>query len=62
LALATFLQAFEVTTLNNENVDMSATFGLTLIKTTPLEVLAKPRLPYQLFFTDETKENPTHSP
>ncbi|XP_020236836.1 cytochrome P450 CYP82D47 [Cajanus cajan] len=57
-ALATFLQVFEVTTPNNTQVDMSATFGLTCIKTTPLEILAKPRLPYHLLFTDETKENP----
>ncbi|KAK7410003.1 hypothetical protein VNO78_00460 [Psophocarpus tetragonolobus] len=55
LALASFLQAFEVTTLSNTQVDMSATFGLTIIKTTPLEVLVKPRLPYQLLFPDENK-------
>ncbi|KAL2346365.1 hypothetical protein Fmac_000365 [Flemingia macrophylla] len=48
LALAAFLQAFEITTPNNAQVDMSATFGLTVIKTTPLEVLVRPRLPYQL--------------
>lgn len=48
LALAAFLQAFEVTTPSNAQVDMSTTFGLTNIKTTPLEVLAKPRLPYHL--------------
>jgi len=47
LALAAFLQAFEVTTLNNEPVDMSVLFGLTLIKATPLEVLIQPRLPLQ---------------
>ncbi|CAJ1973351.1 unnamed protein product [Sphenostylis stenocarpa] len=58
LALAAFLQAFKVTTLNNEKVDMSAVFGLTLIKATPLEVLIEPRLPYQLLVSDETKENP----
>jgi cytochrome P450 len=49
LALASFLQAFEVTTPSNAHVDMSATFGLTNIKTTPLDVIAKPRLPYHLF-------------
>ncbi|XP_027353749.1 cytochrome P450 CYP82D47-like [Abrus precatorius] len=48
LALATFLQAFEVTTPSNAQVDMSATFGLTIMKATPLEVLIKPRLS-QLF-------------
>ncbi|BAT77808.1 hypothetical protein LR48_Vigan09g020300 [Vigna angularis] len=47
LALAAFLQAFKVTTLNNEPVDMSPVFGLTLIKATPLEVLIQPRLPHQ---------------
>lgn len=57
LALAAFLQAFEVTTPNNAQVDMSATFGLTFIKTTPLEVLVKPRLPYQLMFANKTYEN-----
>jgi cytochrome P450 len=49
LALASFLQAFEITTPSNAHVDMSATFGLTNIKTTPLDVIAKPRLPYHLF-------------
>ncbi|KEH37856.1 putative cytochrome P450 [Medicago truncatula] len=53
LALASFLQAFEVTTPSNAQVDMSATFGLTNIKTTPLEVIAKPRLPYHLLFVKE---------
>lgn len=47
LALAAFLQAFKVTTPNNEPVDMSPVFGLTLIKATPLEVLIQPRLPHQ---------------
>ncbi|XP_020236804.1 cytochrome P450 CYP82D47 [Cajanus cajan] len=60
LALATFLQAFEITTPNNAQVDMSVTVGLTVIKTTPLEVLVKPRLPYQLLSMDETKENSAH--
>lgn len=49
LALATFLQAFEVTTPYDAEVDMGATFGLTNIKTTPLEVLAKPRLSPSLY-------------
>ncbi|KAJ1440116.1 Cytochrome P450 [Sesbania bispinosa] len=53
LALAAFLQAFEITTPSNAQVDMSATFGLTNIKTTPLEILAKPRLPYHLLFVDQ---------
>ncbi|KAK7283328.1 hypothetical protein RIF29_12769 [Crotalaria pallida] len=49
LALAGFLHAFEVTTPYNGKVDMGATFGLTIIKTTPLEVLAKPRLSPALY-------------
>lgn len=49
LALATVLQAYEVTTPNDEKVDMNATFGLTAIKTTPLEVLLKPRLSPSLY-------------
>ncbi|XP_052109450.1 cytochrome P450 CYP82D47 isoform X1 [Arachis duranensis] len=44
LALAAFLHAFEITTPSDAPVDMSATYGLTIIKTTPLEVFAKPRL------------------
>lgn len=44
LALAAVLQAYDVTTPSNAPVDMGATFGLTNIKTTPLEVLLKPRL------------------
>ncbi|KAK7410007.1 hypothetical protein VNO78_00464 [Psophocarpus tetragonolobus] len=60
LALAAFLQTFEVTTLNNVQVDMSATFGLTLIKTTPLDILVKPRLSYQLLSSNNTMEYPPH--
>ncbi|RDX74746.1 Cytochrome P450 82A4, partial [Mucuna pruriens] len=60
LALAALLQAFEVTTPNNAQVDMTVMFGLTATKTTPLEVLAQPRLPYQLLFAAEPKENPPH--
>ncbi|RYR41448.1 hypothetical protein Ahy_A08g037844 [Arachis hypogaea] len=44
LALAAFLHAFEITTPSDAPVDMSAKYGLTIIKTTPLEVFAKPRL------------------
>ncbi|XP_027353750.1 cytochrome P450 CYP82D47-like [Abrus precatorius] len=58
LALASFLQAFEVMTPSNAQVDMSATFGLTNIKTTPLDVLVKPRLSHQLLFVDEVRGNP----
>ncbi|KAJ7958089.1 Cytochrome P450 family protein [Quillaja saponaria] len=47
VALASLLQTFDVTTPSDAAVDMRATFGLTNIKTTPLEVLVKPRLsPY----------------
>jgi len=53
LALASFLQAFEITTPSNAQVDMSATFGLTNMKTTPLEVLVRPVLSHQLLFVDE---------
>ncbi|KAK7410002.1 hypothetical protein VNO78_00459 [Psophocarpus tetragonolobus] len=53
LVLATFLQAFEITTPSNAQVNMSATFGLTNMKTTALEVLIKPILPHELFFEDE---------
>ncbi|KAK7310881.1 hypothetical protein RJT34_08659 [Clitoria ternatea] len=52
LALAAFLQAFEVTTASNAKVDMSATFGLTIIKTTPLDVLVHPRLSFPLLLND----------
>ncbi|KAK7310882.1 hypothetical protein RJT34_08660 [Clitoria ternatea] len=50
LALAAFLQAFEVTTPSNAHVDMAATIGLTNIKATPLEVLVQPRLSHRLLF------------
>lgn len=49
LAIAALLQAFDVTTPSNAAVDMTATFGLTNIKTTPLEVLLKPRLSPSLY-------------
>ncbi|MED6192804.1 hypothetical protein PIB30_013434 [Stylosanthes scabra] len=52
LVLAAFLHAFEVTTPSNDPVDMSATFGLTIIKTTPLDVLVKPRLSPSLMFCE----------
>ncbi|XP_028757661.1 cytochrome P450 CYP82D47-like [Neltuma alba] len=49
LALAGLLQAFDVTTPSDAAVDMSATFGLTHIKTDPLQVLFSPRLSPSLF-------------
>ncbi|KAK7310880.1 hypothetical protein RJT34_08658 [Clitoria ternatea] len=56
LALAAFLQAFEFTTPSNAQVDMSATIGLTIMKTTPFEILAKPRLSCLQLFNG----NPLH--
>ncbi|XP_047152891.1 cytochrome P450 CYP82D47-like [Vigna umbellata] len=52
LALASLLQAFEITTPSNAQVDMSATFGLTNMKTTPLQVLVRPALSHHLLFGD----------
>lgn len=42
LVLAALFQAFDVST--DGPVDMAASFGLTNVKSTPLEVLVKPRL------------------
>ncbi|CAL1410906.1 unnamed protein product [Linum trigynum] len=44
LALASFLQAFEISTTFGEPVDMTAAHGLSVSRATPLEVLIKPRL------------------
>ncbi|OAY50861.1 cytochrome P450 CYP82D47 isoform X2 [Manihot esculenta] len=44
LALASFLQAFEMSTPSNSPVDMAESAGLTNSKATPLEVMFKPRL------------------
>ena len=49
LALAGLVQAFDLTTPSNAAVDMSATFGLTQTKTTPLQVILTPRLSPTLF-------------
>ena len=49
LTLASLIHAFEISTPSNAPVDMSATFGLTNIKSTPLDVVVKPRLPSNLF-------------
>ncbi|KAJ9186671.1 hypothetical protein P3X46_002217 [Hevea brasiliensis] len=49
LVLASFLQAFEMSTPSNTPVDMTETAGLTNSKATPLEVLVKPRLPACLY-------------
>lgn len=44
LALASFLQGFNVAKPSNEDVDLTESFGLTNLKNTPLEVLITPRL------------------
>ncbi|KAK3038183.1 hypothetical protein RJ639_029637 [Escallonia herrerae] len=44
LVLATLLHSFELSTLVDAPVDMTASAGLTNIKATPLEVLLAPRL------------------
>ncbi|EXB51033.1 Cytochrome P450 82A3 [Morus notabilis] len=47
--LASFLQAFDISTPLNAPVDMTESFGLTNTKATPLEVLITPRLPAELY-------------
>ena len=49
LTLASLIHAFEISTPSNAPVDMTASFGLTNIKSTPLDVVVKPRLPSNLF-------------
>jgi cytochrome P450 len=49
LTLASLIHAFDISTPSNAPVDMTATFGLTNIKSTPLEVVLKPRLPPNLY-------------
>ncbi|CAI0558473.1 unnamed protein product, partial [Linum tenue] len=44
LTLASFLHAFDFSTVGDEPVDMAESFGLTNIKATPLLVVAKPRV------------------
>ncbi|KAK7316392.1 hypothetical protein VNO77_35405 [Canavalia gladiata] len=44
LTLASFLHSFEILNPSTEPIDMSETLGLTNAKTTPLEILIKPRL------------------
>ncbi|XP_041992411.1 cytochrome P450 CYP82D47-like [Salvia splendens] len=44
LVLASLLQAFDISTPNGEEVDMSESGGLTNGKATPLDVLVSPRL------------------
>lgn len=47
--LASLIHAFEMSTPSNAPVDMTASFGLTNIKSTPLDVVLKPRLPLNLY-------------
>ncbi|GMH29646.1 hypothetical protein Nepgr_031489 [Nepenthes gracilis] len=47
--LATLLQAFEILTPSNKQVDLTERFGLTSMKDTPLEVILTPRLPDKLY-------------
>jgi len=42
--LASFLHSFDILSPSHDPIDMSETFGLTNTKTTPLEILIKPRL------------------
>ncbi|KAL7141996.1 hypothetical protein ABFS83_08G092600 [Erythranthe nasuta] len=44
LVLASLLQAFDLSTVSNEIVDMTESVGLTNSKATPLDVLVAPRL------------------
>ncbi|XP_020534784.2 cytochrome P450 CYP82D47 [Jatropha curcas] len=49
IALARFLQAFQISNPTTEPIDMTESPGLTNLKATPLEVLLSPRLPPGLY-------------
>nr|M1KXD0.1 RecName: Full=Flavonoid-6-hydroxylase; Short=ObF6H; AltName: Full=CYP450 monooxygenase 82D33; AltName: Full=Cytochrome P450 82D33 [Ocimum basilicum]AGF30364.1 CYP450 monooxygenase CYP82D33 [Ocimum basilicum] len=49
LVLASLLQAFDMSTVSDEAVDMSESAGLTNMKATPLDVVVTPRLPPRLY-------------
>ncbi|XP_057975857.1 cytochrome P450 CYP82D47-like [Malania oleifera] len=49
LTLASLLQAFDIWSPANGPIDMSETYGMTSVKTTPLEVILAPRLPPTLY-------------
>ncbi|KAL7603050.1 hypothetical protein Lser_V15G18905 [Lactuca serriola] len=49
LTLATFIQQFVLKNPSNEPIDMSETSGLTISKSTPLEVLLAPRLASNMY-------------
>ncbi|XP_047148080.1 cytochrome P450 82A4-like [Vigna umbellata] len=47
--LASFLHSFEILSPSPDPIDMTETFGLTNTKTTPVEILVKPRLPFNCY-------------
>ena len=49
LALASFLDMFEISNSSNAQVDMTESIGLNNSKATPLEVLITPRLHLPIF-------------
>ena len=49
LVLANFLHGFEISSPTSAPIDMSESIGLTNMKSTPLEVLLKPRLSNNLY-------------
>lgn len=49
LALSSLIHGFDLSTMSNDPIDMSESFGLTNLKATPLEVLHPPRLSYHLY-------------
>ncbi|KAB1207783.1 Cytochrome P450 82G1 [Morella rubra] len=49
LAVARFLQGFDIATVGGRKVDMREGLGLSLPKADPLEVVLKPRLPMELY-------------
>ncbi|KAL8227066.1 hypothetical protein R6Q57_016898 [Mikania cordata] len=49
LTLASLIQQFQLETPSNEPVDMSESFGITVIKQMPLEVLLAPRLSRDMY-------------
>ncbi|XP_051128151.1 cytochrome P450 CYP82D47-like [Andrographis paniculata] len=49
LVIANLVQGFDISTLDDEPVDMAGSFGLTISKAGPLNVLVSPRLPASLY-------------
>lgn len=49
LAVASLLQAYDITTPDNAEVDMNGSAGLSNAKAIPLQVLLRPRLPVHLY-------------